>query len=114
MSYVNSSTCIENDRPTRSRRLRRGLVALSIAVALPGAFITAQAAASTEQSSTVAAYDANVAPDSDAKTEGQARIAPVGYRPCFHADVWYPSGTWISQGGYPTLCNNGWWIVGLH
>lgn len=104
MSYIDSSTCIANHRPTRTRRLRRGLVALSIAVALPGAFITSQAAAGSGESSPVVAYDANVARDGDANAAGpvQAKTAPLA-APCYYLDHWYPSGTWIDH----MVCSNG-------
>jgi len=120
MSYITRSTRIENDGPTRSRRLRRGLVALGIAVALPGAFSTAQAAASVEEDSPVIAYDASFElPDRDATAEDGSRTVGEGsvqarhlrLRKCTYGGVGYSSGSWLQQGSHETYCYDGNWYT---
>jgi hypothetical protein len=116
-SESNPSTAAPSTtRPAGARRMRRGLVALGVAVALPCAFGAAQAAANIAQEGPAAAYDASVASAEDGSPAegegaGQAKHAPMRNAPCLLDDVWYPEGTWMSVGGYPIFCSDGRWIV---
>jgi hypothetical protein len=96
----------------RSRRLRRGLVALGIAVALPVAFGTSPAAADTGETSPIVQVESipDAARDSDGSASRHGTVRPHN---CLYGGAAYSSGSWLAQGSHETYCSDGIWYTTL-